>query len=193
MDRGQDPGVHLLQPVSLRGHAQLQGVVGGHHLAHGELHRLFGEDKDVAVGLLEARRLVVLGSHCGNTTVSEERADTGVVAWGPLTLLVVRQLHVEGDAVWQRTQVLHEGVELPHQQDARLPGVAARHRHLVADNDEVLGLSEMSYAAAAFRYSRPSGGGGSPFKVQVGSLWSVLNFKLVKLCHFLKDKGGSCA
>lgn len=56
-----------------------------------------------------------------------------------LTLLVVRQLHVEGDAVRQRTQVLHQSVELPHQQDARLLGVAAGHRHLVAGNDGDVG------------------------------------------------------
>lgn len=67
-----------------------------------------------------------------------------VEARGSLTLLVERQLHVEGDAVGQRTQVLHERVELPHQQDAGLPGVPARQRHLLADKDQVLELSEMS-------------------------------------------------
>lgn len=62
-----------------------------------------------------------------------------MVKWGSLTLLVVRQLHVEGDAVGQRAQVLHQSVELPHQQDARLLGVAAGHRHVVAGNDEDVG------------------------------------------------------
>lgn len=42
-----------------------------------------------------------------------------------VTIVIVNQLHVEGDAVWQRTQVLHQSVELPHQQDAGLLGVAA--------------------------------------------------------------------
>lgn len=62
--------------------------------------------------------------------------NTDVVKCGSPTLLVVGQLHVEGDAVRQRTQVLHQSVELPHQQDAGLLGVAAGQRHLVADNDE---------------------------------------------------------
>ena len=49
-----------------------------------------------------------------------------------VTILVVRQLHVEADVIWQRTQVLHQSVELPHQQDAGLLGVATCHgRHVV--------------------------------------------------------------
>lgn len=41
-----------------------------------------------------------------------------------VTIVVVSQLHVQADAVRQRTQVLHQSVELPHQQDAGLLGVA---------------------------------------------------------------------
>ena len=117
------PWAHLLQPVSLCGHAQLQRVVRGHHLAHAQFHRLLLKDEGVALGLLEARRLVVLRRHCGSTAPFRS-SPTAQACWA-LTLLVVRQLHVEEDAVWQRPQVLHQGVELPHQQDARLPGVPA--------------------------------------------------------------------
>lgn len=42
-----------------------------------------------------------------------------------VTIVIVSQLHVEADVVWQRTQVLHQSVELPHQQDAGLLGVSA--------------------------------------------------------------------
>lgn len=56
-----------------------------------------------------------------------------------VTIVVVSQLHVEADAVRQRTQVLHQSVELPHQQDAGLLGVATWHRQLVVvDADEKL-------------------------------------------------------
>lgn len=146
---GSDSGPHLLQPVPLRGHAQLQGVVRGHHLTHGQLHRLLLKDEGVALRLLEARRLVVLRSHCGNTAAPQRAEPARWRARGSLTLLVVRQLHVEGDAVGQRTQVLHERVELPHQQDAGLPGVPARQRHLVAGNDQVLESSETSRKAGS--------------------------------------------
>lgn len=44
------------------------------------------------------------------------------------TIIIVGQLHVEAHVIRQRTQVLHQGVELPHQQDARLLGVATRQR-----------------------------------------------------------------
>ena len=53
----------------------------------------------------------------------------GCALW--VTFVVVGQLHVEADVVWERTQVLHQCVQLPHQQDAGLLSVAARHgRHL---------------------------------------------------------------
>ena len=48
-----------------------------------------------------------------------------------ITFVVVGQLHVEADVVRERTQVLHQCVQLPHQQDTGLLSVAAHHgRHL---------------------------------------------------------------
>lgn len=55
---------HLLQPLSLRGHVQLQAVKRGRHLAQGEFDRLLLKHNGVAVGLLEARRLVILRGDC---------------------------------------------------------------------------------------------------------------------------------
>lgn len=56
------PLIHLLQPLSLCGHVQLQSVEGSGHLAHGEFDRLLLKFHGVAVCLFEARRLVVLRS-----------------------------------------------------------------------------------------------------------------------------------
>lgn len=58
-----------------------------------------------------------------------------VTMQGIVTVIIVCQLHVEADAVGQRPQVLHQSVELPHQQDAGLLGVTAGHRHLVVSTD----------------------------------------------------------
>lgn len=63
-ERGCSANTHLLQPLSLRGHVQLQAVIRGHHLAHGEFDRLLLKHNGVAVGLLEARRLVILRGDC---------------------------------------------------------------------------------------------------------------------------------
>lgn len=41
-----------------------------------------------------------------------------------VTVVIVSQLHVEVDIFWQRAQVLHHSVELPHQQDDGFPGVS---------------------------------------------------------------------
>lgn len=54
--------IHLLQPLSLCGHVQLQSVEGSDHLAHGEFDRLLLKHHGVAVRLLEAWRLVTLRS-----------------------------------------------------------------------------------------------------------------------------------
>lgn len=66
---------HLLEPLSLCGHVQLQGVVGCHHLAHGEFHWLLLKHHGVAVGLLETRRLVVLRSDCGAKRTGHNKHD----------------------------------------------------------------------------------------------------------------------
>lgn len=44
-----------------------------------------------------------------------------------VTIVIVSQLHVEVDIFWQRAQVLHHSVELPHQQDDGFPGVSTWH------------------------------------------------------------------
>lgn len=53
-----------------------------------------------------------------------------------VTVIIVRQLHVEAHAVGQGTQVLHQSVKLPHQQHAGLLGVATGHGHLAAVDAE---------------------------------------------------------
>lgn len=61
------------------------------------------------------------------TALAEILTMVGFCVFACLTIVIVSQLHVEADIVWQRTQILHQSVELPHQQDAGLPSVAARH------------------------------------------------------------------
>ena len=51
---------HLLQPLPLCDHIHPQGVKGGDHLPHGQVHRLFIEHHAVALSFLEARGLVIL-------------------------------------------------------------------------------------------------------------------------------------
>jgi len=44
-----------------------------------------------------------------------------------VTFIIVGQVHTDADVVGQRAQVLHQHVELPHQQDAGLLSGAVRH------------------------------------------------------------------
>lgn len=68
----------------------------------------------------------------------EEKSVSMSVEWVDVcvTIIIVRQLHVEAHAVGQGTQVLHQSVKLPHQQHAGLLGVATGHGHLVAVDAE---------------------------------------------------------
>lgn len=56
--------LHLLESLPLRGHVHLQVVIRGGHLTHGQFDRLLLEHYAVTIGLLEARRLVILRGDC---------------------------------------------------------------------------------------------------------------------------------
>lgn len=76
-----------------------------------------------------------------------------------VTIIIVSQLHVEADVVWQRAQVLHQDVELPHQQDAGIPGVPTWHWWdfdvAVADQEERQARQQMSLEEPAFLDALP--------------------------------------
>lgn len=129
---------HLLQSVSLCCHVHLQSVKRSFDLTHGQFHGLHLKLQSVGVSLFEARWLIVLRSDCERFTQTDSllcvmtqrcltKTCSSCVDFVCATVVVVGQLHVEEDVVWQRTQVLHQCVELPYQQDAGLLGVTARH------------------------------------------------------------------